>query len=44
MNDHAGIVPELYCSDFHASLEFYTSVCGFSIDYSASSSHRDVST
>jgi len=29
-----GIVPELYCSDFDASLEFYTSVCGFSIDYS----------
>jgi len=34
MEDHAGIVPELYCSDFPASLEFYTSVCGFSIDYS----------
>ena len=29
-----GIVPELYCSDFDASLAFYTSVCGFSIDYS----------
>ena len=34
MDDHPGIVPELYCSDFEASLAFYTSVCGFSIDYS----------
>ena len=34
MESYAGIVPELYCSDFDASLEFYTSVCGFSIDYS----------
>ena len=34
MENHAGIVPELYCSDFDASLEFYTSGCGFSIEYS----------
>ena len=34
MGDDGGIVPELYCSDFDASLAFYTAVCGFSIDYS----------
>ena len=34
MENYAGIVAELYCSDFPASLEFYTSVCGFAIDYS----------
>ena len=34
MESHAGIVPELLCSDFQASLAFYTSVCGFSIEYS----------
>ena len=31
MENHEGIVPELYCSDFDASLEFYTSVCGLSM-------------
>ncbi|MEO5843036.1 MAG: hypothetical protein ABIQ73_01725 [Acidimicrobiales bacterium] len=33
MTFHQGIVPELCCSDFAVSLEFYTAVCGFSIDY-----------
>jgi len=33
VDNHAGIVPELHCSDFGASLVFYTSVCGFAIDY-----------
>ena len=33
MGNHAGIVPELYCSDFDTSLDFYTTDCGFSIHY-----------
>lgn len=28
------LVPELYCSDFQKSLEFYTKVAGFSVAYS----------
>lgn len=35
MGNHAGIVPELYCSDFDTSLDFYTTDCGFSIHYTA---------
>src|SRR5207237_4791310 len=29
----ARLVPELYCSDFERSLQFYTTVLGFSLSY-----------
>lgn len=30
---HSRLVPELYCTDFTASLRFYTEVLGFSVCY-----------
>ena len=35
MGNHAGIVPELYCSDLDTNLDFYTTDCGFSIHNTA---------